>query len=46
MFNIKKNSLILLAIIVGFISGYYFKLSDVSQSTHPDLLVDQGESFA
>ncbi|MBL4660420.1 MAG: efflux RND transporter periplasmic adaptor subunit [Alcanivoracaceae bacterium] len=45
MFNFKKNSLILVAIIVGFISGYYFKSNDVPQSTHPDLLLKQGESF-
>ena len=36
----------MLAIIIGFISGYYFKSNDVSQSTHPDLLVGQGESIS
>jgi Cu(I)/Ag(I) efflux system membrane fusion protein len=42
---VKKYGLILIAIIASFVSGYYFNSDDVTQSTHPDQIVDQGESF-
>ena len=46
MFSIKKTGLILIAVILGFISGYYFKTTSVIQDNHPDHLVDQGVSVS
>lgn len=46
MFSIKKTGLILIAVILGFISGYYFKTTSVIQDNHPDYLVDQGVSVS
>jgi Cu(I)/Ag(I) efflux system membrane fusion protein len=46
MIGIKKYGLIFIAVIIGFISGYSFKTTDVIQNNHPDHLVDQGDSVS